>query len=94
MTGPMGVPCPKCGNDDVHVRYQADYKGPDCGSWSSSSFRCGKVSEVIARGSDQDEHFHRTCRYCGFKWYTFDVLVQGAFPEKECRMPCCDEEIQ
>lgn len=63
-------PCPKCGNDEVRINYQAG------GSYFDSLHVMCKQPVQMLRG-DKDtfvEHFHRTCQRCHYAWPTTDVL--------------------
>ncbi len=66
------LPCPKCGGDDVRVRWQ-----PRAGVTDGSHDRCRDVIpdfyESERRWSVFVEHFHRHCQRCGYWWPTDDV---------------------
>jgi predicted nucleic-acid-binding Zn-ribbon protein len=55
------LPCPKCLGDDVSLRYC-----DSCRHKLHSRFD-------LCRHGDP-EHFHRTCRRCGYEWRTDDLL--------------------
>jgi hypothetical protein len=52
------LPCPKCGHTDVSLSYERV-----CHGWSKCPHWGG-----------QQEHFHRSCRRCSYRWATDDVL--------------------
>lgn len=53
------LPCPKCGDADVRVRY--------CDG-------CKLRHNTSACSHGEREHFHRSCRRCGFDWKTDDAI--------------------
>lgn len=54
------LPCPKCGNSDVVMRYITATRWQEC-------------VHVVCNHHGV-EHFHRHCRRCGYQWTTLDVL--------------------
>lgn len=61
------APCPKCGAADVRLRYED-------GDGHCNVKQCGATAYVAGRGYCREEHFHRTCERCLFRWTTWQVL--------------------
>lgn len=53
------LPCPKCGHADVRIRY---CDGCKLRMWNDPCLH------------REPEHFHRSCRRCGYFWQTNDAI--------------------
>lgn len=61
------VSCAKCGSPEVRLRYED-------GDGHCDTKQCGATAYVAGRGYCREEHFHRTCERCLFRWTTWQVL--------------------
>jgi len=65
------VSCAKCGSPEVRLRYED-------GDGHCDAKQCGQTSYADGRGYCREEHFHRTCERCLFRWTTWQVLPLDA----------------